>query len=39
MKVCDLHDHSTASDGTLTPSQLVDLAVEKAAEIAASQIV
>lgn len=29
MKVCDLHDHSTASDGTLTPSQLVDLAVEK----------
>ncbi len=29
MKVCDLHDHSTASDGTLTPTQLVDLAVEK----------
>lgn len=27
-KCCDLHTHSTFSDGTLTPSQLVDLAQE-----------
>src|SRR2546425_4077760 len=25
----DLHTHSTASDGTLTPEELVDLAAEK----------
>ena len=29
MKTVDLHVHSNKSDGTLTPSQLVDLAVEK----------
>ncbi|MDC7222259.1 MAG: PHP domain-containing protein [Spirochaetales bacterium] len=29
MKRIDLHSHSTASDGTLTPSELVDRAVEK----------
>ena len=28
-KYVDLHVHSTASDGTLTPSQLVSLAEEK----------
>ena len=28
-KFIDLHVHSTASDGTLTPSQLVSLAEEK----------
>ena len=27
-KFCDLHAHSTASDGTLTPTQLLQLAVE-----------
>lgn len=27
-KLCDLHAHSTASDGSLTPTQLVQLAVE-----------
>lgn len=27
-KLCDLHAHSTASDGSLTPTQLVRLAVE-----------
>lgn len=27
-KFCDLHAHSTASDGTLTPTQLLHLAVE-----------
>ena len=27
--IVDLHVHSTASDGTFTPSQLVDYAVEK----------
>lgn len=26
MKLCDLHTHSTCSDGTLTPKELVDLA-------------
>ncbi len=29
MKYIDLHVHSNASDGTLTPSEVVDLAVEK----------
>lgn len=29
MKPIDLHVHSTKSDGSLTPSQLVDLAIEK----------
>ena len=29
MKLCDLHSHSTFSDGTLTPTQLVKLAEEK----------
>ena len=29
MKLCDLHTHSTCSDGTLTPTQLVKLALEK----------
>ena len=29
MKLCDLHPHSTCSDGTLTPTQLVELALEK----------
>ena len=29
MKIVDLHVHSNKSDGSLTPSQLVDLAVEK----------
>ncbi|MBQ7678963.1 MAG: PHP domain-containing protein [Butyrivibrio sp.] len=29
MNVVDLHSHSTASDGTYTPSQLVDYAAEK----------
>lgn len=28
MKTCDLHTHSTFSDGTLTPEELVDLAIE-----------
>ena len=28
MKICDLHAHSTASDGTLTPTQLLHLAVK-----------
>ncbi|MBR1762379.1 MAG: PHP domain-containing protein [Eubacterium sp.] len=28
MKVCDLHSHSTFSDGTFTPTQLVSLAEE-----------
>jgi len=27
-KLCDLHAHSTASDGTLTPTELLHLAVE-----------
>ena len=27
-KLCDLHAHSAASDGTLTPTQLLQLAVE-----------
>lgn len=27
-KLCDLHTHSTASDGSMTPSQLVELAKE-----------
>jgi predicted metal-dependent phosphoesterase TrpH len=26
---CDLHTHTTASDGTLTPLQLVDLAIQR----------
>lgn len=29
MKLCDLHTHSTCSDGTLTPTELVKLALEK----------
>ena len=29
MKLCDLHTHSTCSDGTLPPTQLVELALEK----------
>lgn len=29
MKTVDLHVHSTFSDGTLTPTQLIDLAIEK----------
>ncbi len=29
MKKVDLHTHSTASDGTFSPSELVDLAVKK----------
>ncbi|WP_026669233.1 PHP domain-containing protein [Butyrivibrio sp. AE3006] len=29
MKKVDLHTHSTASDGTFSPSELVDLAVQK----------
>lgn len=28
MKLCDLHTHSTFSDGKLTPEQIIDLAVE-----------
>ncbi len=28
MKICDLHTHSVFSDGTLTPEQLIDLAIE-----------
>lgn len=28
MKVCDLHAHSVFSDGTLTPEQLIDVALE-----------
>jgi len=32
---CDLHMHSTASDGTATPQQLVDEAVKKKVEIIA----
>ena len=28
-KLCDLHTHSTYSDGTLTPAQLIALAQEK----------
>ncbi|MBT4835760.1 MAG: PHP domain-containing protein [Methylococcales bacterium] len=31
----DLHTHSTASDGTLTPTELVDLATEKGIEVLA----
>ena len=27
MKICDLHTHSNYSDGTLTPTELIDLAV------------
>ena len=29
MKLCDLHTHSTCSDGTQTPTELVKLALEK----------
>ena len=29
MKIVDLHVHSCCSDGTLTPSELVDLALQK----------
>lgn len=29
MKTCDLHLHSIASDGTLTPTEVVDLAISK----------
>ncbi|MCR5032985.1 MAG: PHP domain-containing protein [Lachnospiraceae bacterium] len=29
MKIVDLHTHSTASDGSNTPSELVDLAIQK----------
>ncbi len=29
MKIVDLHTHSTASDGSLSPTELIDLAVQK----------
>ena len=29
MNIVDLHVHSTCSDGTLTPTELVDYAIEK----------
>lgn len=29
MKYCDLHNHSNNSDGSTTPSQLIDYAIEK----------
>ncbi|MCR4588483.1 MAG: PHP domain-containing protein, partial [Lachnospiraceae bacterium] len=29
MKIVDLHNHSTASDGSKRPSELVDIAIEK----------
>ena len=29
MKTCDLHTHSIYSDGTLTPEELINLAVEE----------
>lgn len=29
MKYCDLHVHSTVSDGTLTPEEIVELAIRK----------
>ena len=29
MQYCDLHTHSTASDGTNTPAEIIDLAVER----------
>ena len=28
MKICDLHTHSIYSDGTNTPSELIDMAIE-----------
>ena len=29
MKICDLHTHSNHSDGTLTPTELLNLAVSE----------
>jgi predicted metal-dependent phosphoesterase TrpH len=29
MKIIDLHSHTTASDGSLAPAQLVSLALER----------
>ena len=29
MKLCDLHTHSTFSDGTFTPKEIIDLSIEK----------
>ena len=28
MKTCDLHTHSVYSDGTLTPKEIIDLAIQ-----------
>ena len=33
MKLVDLHVHSTCSDGTMTPSELVSLAKENGKQI------
>ena len=38
MHTVDLHVHSTKSDGSLSPSQLVDLAGEKGLDASRSQI-
>lgn len=35
MNICDLHTHSTASDGQYTPSELVGLAKERGIEVLA----
>ena len=35
MSICDLHTHSTASDGQYTPSELVKLAKERGLEVLA----
>lgn len=35
MSICDLHTHSTASDGQYTPSELVGLAKERGLEVLA----
>lgn len=35
MSICDLHTHSTASDGQYTPSELVKLAKERSLEVLA----
>ena len=29
MKYCDLHNHSVCSDGSFTPKELIDYAIEK----------
>ena len=34
----DLHTHSTASDGELSPKDLVSLAIEKDIDVVASEI-